>query len=325
MDERVAMSRFAVALPSHETPEHDAAGADDKEGEREAEDRDRRVLGFEPSPGARFEHPEHEESQTGGGEHRADDVELRRGRRTGRVFHLAGHEQDEGGDEDLADEHDPPRELGRRPTAHDRTDRDPGTGDATDHRVGRLAAGAFEVAGDQRRERREDERGADAFEDRPSQRQDGHRLRRRGQRRAARIDDQADDERPSTADDVADLGAGEDQHRHHQAVEGDDGLDRGHRGVEVLDQLTDRDVHHRLVEHHEELRRRQRHQRRAGLARFGVHNPPTRPPAAGSDRPTIMRIGRVVSASSRAVSGDVAHGVSMAPLTRRSRVPGCPR
>ena len=57
------------------------------------------------------------------------------------------------GDEDLADEHDPPRELGRRPAAHDGTDRDPRTGDATDHRVGRLASGSFEVAGNQRGER----------------------------------------------------------------------------------------------------------------------------------------------------------------------------
>ena len=40
-----------------------------------------------------------------------------------------------------------------------------------------------------------------------------------------------------------------------------DGLDDGHSRVKVLDQLTDRDVHDRLVEHHHELRRRQRHQR----------------------------------------------------------------
>ena len=102
--------------------------------------------------------------------------------------------------------------------------------------------------------------------DHPSVRS-GHGLRHGGQGRATGIDDQADDERPPTADHVADLGAGEDQHRHHQAVEGDDGLDRRHRGVEVLDQLTDRDVHHGLVEHHEELRRGQGDQRRPAFLR----------------------------------------------------------
>ena len=66
---------------------------------------------------------------------------------------------------------------------------------------------------------------------------------------------EADDERLAATDDVADLGPGEDQHGHDQAVEGDHGLDGGDRGVEVLDQRTDRHVHHRLVQHHEELRR----------------------------------------------------------------------
>ncbi len=109
--------------------------------------------------------------------------------------------------------------------------------------------------------------------DQPSART-GTDLRHSGQRRAAGIDDQADDERPSTTDHVADLGAGEDQHRHHQAVEGDDGLDRRHRGVEVIDQLTDRDVHHGLVEHHQELRRGQRDQcRPVVLRRSAGHLP----------------------------------------------------
>ena len=62
-----------------------------------------------------------------------------------------------------------------------------------------------------------------------------------------------DREGATAAPDVAELAAGQHQSRHHQGVAGDHCLDRGHGGVEVFDQLGDRDVHHRLVEHHQEL------------------------------------------------------------------------
>jgi hypothetical protein len=67
----------------------------------------------------------------------------------------------------------------------------------------------------------------------------------------------ADPERPPPAHDVAELAAQDHQRGHHQRVEGDDALDRRHIGVEVVDQLRDRHVHHGLVEDHQELRRRQ--------------------------------------------------------------------
>ena len=54
----------------------------------------------------------------------------------------------------------------------------------------------------------------------------------RGEAGAEPVDAQADHERTAAAEDVADLAAGEHEHRHHQAVEGDDRLDGGHRGVE---------------------------------------------------------------------------------------------
>ena len=52
----------------------------------------------------------------------------------------------------------------------------PCAGDAADHRAGGFALGAFEVPGDERGEGG-DEAGTDAFEDRPSQREDGDLLR----------------------------------------------------------------------------------------------------------------------------------------------------
>ena len=59
---------------------------------------------------------------------------------------------------DLADEHDPPRQHGRRPPAEDGADGDARPGDPADDGVGDLAARSLEVAGDQRGEGREDQR-----------------------------------------------------------------------------------------------------------------------------------------------------------------------
>ena len=178
-----------------------------------------------------------------------------------RVGHLRGHHQDQGHQQHLAGEDDPPRVLRGRPAAQDRPHGDPCPGDPADHGVRHLARGALEVARDQRHHRRQDQRGTEPFQDRPAQGQDGHRRRQRRHRRTAGVDDQADDERPPPADDVADLAAGEHEHRHHQAVERDHRLDRGHRRVEVGHQRADRDIHRRLVQHHDELGDGQGHQR----------------------------------------------------------------
>ena len=165
-----------------------------------------------------------------------------------------GHGEDPDHEDDLAGEDDPPAEHRGGPATDDRADRDAGARDATDDRVGDLAVLALEVAGDQCDHRREHEGGADALEDRPAQGQDRHR---RGERRhggAAAVDDEADLEGAAAPDDVADLAAREHEHRHHEAVQRDDRLDGRDGRVEVGDQLTDRDPHDRLVEHHDELR-----------------------------------------------------------------------
>ena len=275
MDQRVPVRGFAMALPGDEPPEQDAASGQDEQGEREAEDGDRGVLRRDPPPGTRLENSVDEDPQAGGRQHRANDVELRSGIRARGVGHLPHHDQDKRGNDDLADEHDPPRQDGRGPAAHDGADRDPRASDPADDRVSGLAPGPREVAGNQRRERRKDQRRADALEHRPPEGKHRYRLGQRGQRRAAGVDDQSDDERPAAADHVADLGPGEDEHGHDQAVQGDDRLDRGDRGVEVVDQRADRDVHHGLVQHHEELRRGQGDQCQPALIRRGaVHVPP---------------------------------------------------
>ena len=147
------------------------AGGHDVEGEGEAEDRDRRVLGLEPAPGARLEDSEDEEPESGCREHRADVVELGSGARAQRIADLRGHDQDEGDEHHLADEDDAPGDVRRRPPAENRANGDTRPGDAADDGVGDLAAGTLEVAGDQSGKRGKDERGTDPFEHRPAERQ----------------------------------------------------------------------------------------------------------------------------------------------------------
>ena len=56
--------------------------------------------------------------------------------------------------------------------------------------------------------------------------EDHHGRRQRRHQRTAAVDDQPDEERPAATDDVTDLGAGQHEHRHDQAVERDHGLNR---------------------------------------------------------------------------------------------------
>ena len=109
---------------------------------------------------------------------------------------------------------------------------------------------------------------------RPAERQRGDAPGSCGQGRADAVDHQSDDEHPPPPEQVPELAAGEHQRRHDQRIERDHGLDRGDGGVEVGDQLGDRDVHHRLVQDHQELGR--------GETIRAPHLPPMlTPPTAG--------------------------------------------
>ena len=213
------------------------------------------LLRQQPAPVARLQDSEDHDAEAGGGEQPADPVEPRS--RTGprRLPDQPHAEQDADHDDDLAGEDHAPAQLRRRPAAEDRPDGDPGAGDAAEHAVGEGPILAFEVGGDQGDHRRHHQRGADPLEDRPAEHQARDAPGGRRERRAAAVDAEPDREDASPSHDVAQLAAGEHQPRHHQRVERDHDLDRGHRGVEVLDELGDRDVHHRLVEDHQELRR----------------------------------------------------------------------
>ena len=91
------------------------------------------------------------------------------------------------------------------------------------------------------------------LEERPADDEDGEGAGQRGHRRAAAVDDAADDEGPLPAEDLPDLAAGDHERRHDQRVEGDGRLDAGHRRPDVLGHGGDGHVHDRAVEGHEEL------------------------------------------------------------------------
>ena len=227
----------------------------------EAERLDRRLLGLDDPPGARLQDAQHDGPKARGCQEGPQDVEAGLGTGADRITDVPGHRQDGQHEDDLTYEDHPPRQHGRGPAADDGTDSDTGARHAADDGIGRLPLLALEVAGDERGHRGKHQRRADALEDRPPEGQLRDRLRHGGDARASRVDDEADHEGAPTADDVPDLAAGEHQHGHHQAVQGDDRLDGGHGRVEVRDQLTDRDIHDRLVQHHDELGARERDQR----------------------------------------------------------------
>ena len=82
----------------------------------------------------------------GRGQDGADAVEMRWHAVERRVADVPAQDEDDQHQHDLADEHDAPAELGGGPAAEDGPDRDSGTRDAADDRVGGLARGSLEVA-----------------------------------------------------------------------------------------------------------------------------------------------------------------------------------
>ncbi len=257
MHEWILARRLPVLFPSDERPEQHAAERDHEQRDRQAERLNGRVLRLYPAPRARLEHTEHHDTETARRQRGSHTVEPRLGPTARRVRDEACRQENETDEQDLAGKHNAPRELRRGPTSDDRPDGDASPGDTADHGIGGLAGGSLEVARDQSRHRGKHERGPEPFEEGPPKGEDGNGRSHRRHRRSAAVDDKADNEGATTADDVADLAARQHEHRHDQAVQGDDGLDDGHGRVEVSDQLADRHVHDRLVQHHQELCRRQ--------------------------------------------------------------------
>ena len=192
---------------------------------------------------------------------------------------VPGPEEDQRRDHHLADEDDAPCELGGRPPAENRPNRDPRSGDAPEHSIRDRPLRSSVVARHERDERRQHHRRPDPLEDRPTQHQRRDTPRGRRERRSRCVDHEPDREDSSAAPDVAELGAGDHQRCHHERIQRDHRLDRCHRRVEVRDQLRDRDVHHGLVEDHQELGGREDDEDR-----------PLHPRSPDDDRPRVSSL-----------------------------------
>ena len=311
-----------VAASATNAHSSDAAGRDDERRQREAERLDGRVLGLDPAPGASTAARRGRRPRA---RPRTATAPTTSSRGLGPVRGASPTQRDHGEDaedeDDLADEDDPPRQLGGGPAAQDRADRDAG---ARRRRRSRRRR----PCGPGPRSCRRSGRPSRAA---PARRRCPRGSTSRGPARATvgdtavsaepqRVDDEADHERPATADDVADLAAGEHEHRHHEAVQGDHGLDRGDRRVEVVDQLADRDVHHGLVEDHDELG--------APPARPAAASCSSSPPVpVGSRARGYRRRARAIASSSVAASRSPAPGAPVhlgrCPYRPARRAEGC--
>ena len=110
-----------------------------------------------------------------------------------------------------------------------------------------------EVDSDQSHNGGHDQRGADAFQERPSEYQDAEVWRKSGRERSGSIDHAANRESASTTDNGPDLASGEHQGCHHECVERDSCLDPGNRRANIVSNRRNRHVHDRTVQGHEEL------------------------------------------------------------------------
>ena len=110
-----------------------------------------------------------------------------------------------------------------------------------------------EGVGDDREGRRHHERGADALRGAPGD-EPGLALREPDEGAREAEDDDAEEEHPPAAEDVAQAPAGDEQHGEAQRVGVDGPFEAADRRVQVLLDRRQRDVHDRVVEHDHEQR-----------------------------------------------------------------------
>ena len=114
---------------------------------------------------------------------------------------------------------------------------------------------------------RDQQGGADTFEDRVAEDQDAESRRSRADQRADPVDGEADREATLAAPPVGQLPAGNHQGGHHEQEDGDRDLDPLHGGVQVLADVGEHHVHVRAREAADELRESERNENLAQRGR----------------------------------------------------------
>ena len=246
-------------LPRAEQAHHHAAGEHEPDHRRESEPFWRSRLGLYEPPRARAQDADHDQPKAGRRQRGADQVEL--GALLGRcVVHPPRQSEDQRHDQHFADEHPPPRGVGREHAADHRPGCSRDRAGGRHQPVGTRPLGPREVRSDERHDRRHDQDRAESLQERPADDQHRQAVRQRGRQRPTRVDHAPERKRTLAADDLPDPPAGDHERRHHQRVQRDRRLDPGHIGADVFGDRRDRRVHHRHIQGHHELPRRQREQ-----------------------------------------------------------------
>ena len=189
---------------------HEPAG---ERPQRERADRDQErdvVSAFLP-----YQDAEHHAAHADDGQAGADpiDLPLARVRDVLEQADLRQHDRDDHG---LQQEADAPRQEGGDEAAEQRPDGGGDRGCRSDQRIGLLLCRALEVAVDQRLHRGQQQRGAEAADDRPED-DDRRQILGEGHRhRPDRVAQQTQHVRPFAAEEVADLAADQDERRGDQ-------------------------------------------------------------------------------------------------------------
>ncbi len=199
------------------------------------------------------EDAEHDSTHAQDGQDGADDVHVARAR-VRRVLHELDPREHDQDHEVLAQERDAPGEVGRDEPSDERPDRGSDRGGGADQRVGLLLHRAGEVAVDQRLHGREQERRAEAADDRPEDDDREQALRQRHRQRADRIPEQPEHVGALASDQVADLASDQDECRGDERLERDRGLHAADGRVEIAYDGRDGHVHQRRVHHEHEHR-----------------------------------------------------------------------
>ena len=184
-------------------------------------------------------------------------------RRVGRdgIDDRATQPDDHRDDHRLEHERRPPTDRGGDETSDQRSGGGADASHPGDHTEG--PGPRRDVGEEQRREDvdgRDQQGGADAFEDRVAEDQDAEAGRGRADQRADPVDDETDREAPLAAPPVGQLAAGNHERRHHQQEHRDRDLHALHRRVQVLADVGDHHVHVRAREAADELRERERNE-----------------------------------------------------------------
>ena len=183
-------------------------------------------------------------------------------RRRRQVLDLSAERKNQRDDHDgFRPEHPAPTEVRGCPAANERPGGGSCTSNAAEEGVGDGSVAAGVVDGCEGGNRRDDHRGADAFDDRPADEQHAEAAGQRCHQGADRVHDRTDNEGASPANARAKTRTGKDQGRHRQGERGDGQLHRTDGGVQISDDHHDGDVHHGAIDNHDEIRQPEHHDR----------------------------------------------------------------